>query len=163
MLSVFSRNVLRAVRGSQTVVHEHSEVWEYFFGGLVRVKVQWLLFSLWSNMSTTLNRNRGGGDDKALFTCFWRVLFFVVTFTYESITEFLSFRTSKQLHAAITFFRSWQLLSYSRNVQHFSQMNSFQYYPPIFKLYYQVLNLVVCILLRVLDQVQGFPSNATLF
>jgi hypothetical protein len=25
------------------------------------------------------------------------------------------------------------------------------------------LNLVVCILLRVLDQVQGFPSNATLF
>jgi hypothetical protein len=25
------------------------------------------------------------------------------------------------------------------------------------------LNLGVCILLRVLDQVQGFPSNATLF
>jgi hypothetical protein len=25
------------------------------------------------------------------------------------------------------------------------------------------LNLVVCILLRLLDQVQGFPSNATLF
>jgi hypothetical protein len=25
------------------------------------------------------------------------------------------------------------------------------------------LNLVLCILLRVLDQVQGFPSNATLF
>jgi hypothetical protein len=27
----------------------------------------------------------------------------------------------------------------------------------------EILNLVVCILLRVLDQVQGFPSNATLF
>jgi hypothetical protein len=26
-----------------------------------------------------------------------------------------------------------------------------------------ILNLVVCILLCVLDQVQGFPSNATLF
>jgi uncharacterized membrane protein len=26
-----------------------------------------------------------------------------------------------------------------------------------------ILNLVVCVLLRVLDQVQGFPSNATLF
>jgi hypothetical protein len=26
-----------------------------------------------------------------------------------------------------------------------------------------ILNLVVCILLRVLGQVQGFPSNATLF
>jgi chemotaxis receptor (MCP) glutamine deamidase CheD len=26
-----------------------------------------------------------------------------------------------------------------------------------------ILNLCVCILLRVLDQVQGFPSNATLF
>jgi hypothetical protein len=26
-----------------------------------------------------------------------------------------------------------------------------------------ILNLGVCILLRVLDQVQGFPSNATLF
>jgi hypothetical protein len=26
-----------------------------------------------------------------------------------------------------------------------------------------ILNFVVCILLRVLDQVQGFPSNATLF
>jgi hypothetical protein len=30
-------------------------------------------------------------------------------------------------------------------------------------IYVLVLNLVVCILLRVLDQVQGFPSNATLF
>jgi hypothetical protein len=29
--------------------------------------------------------------------------------------------------------------------------------------YVQVLNLVGCILLCVLDQVQGFPSNATLF
>jgi hypothetical protein len=26
-----------------------------------------------------------------------------------------------------------------------------------------VLNLGICILLRVLDKVQGFPSNATLF
>jgi hypothetical protein len=26
-----------------------------------------------------------------------------------------------------------------------------------------ILNLVVCILLRVIDEVQGFPSNATLF
>jgi hypothetical protein len=26
-----------------------------------------------------------------------------------------------------------------------------------------ILNLVVCILLRVLDKVQGFPPNATLF
>jgi hypothetical protein len=29
------------------------------------------------------------------------------------------------------------------------------------KLQLKILNLVVCILLRVLDQVQGFPSNAT--
>jgi hypothetical protein len=31
------------------------------------------------------------------------------------------------------------------------------------KMIFNILNLVVCILLRVLDQVQGFPSNATLF
>jgi hypothetical protein len=29
--------------------------------------------------------------------------------------------------------------------------------------YIMTLNLGVCILLRVLDEVQGFPSNATLF
>jgi hypothetical protein len=28
---------------------------------------------------------------------------------------------------------------------------------------YQILNLGVCIMLRVLDQVQGFPFNATPF
>jgi hypothetical protein len=28
---------------------------------------------------------------------------------------------------------------------------------------FKIVNLVVCILLRVLDQVQGFLSNATLF
>jgi hypothetical protein len=31
------------------------------------------------------------------------------------------------------------------------------------KSFNNVLNLVVCILLRVLDQVQGFPSNTILF